>query len=353
LVFHFFPENQAMFALGKIMLGTLAIGVIPGMLILLVVRPLWNPTVLEAAGLGMVISLGLVQLLTICSLVFHISSNLIAVGLWGVSCLAVFGLFWKPAGDDKFVAVDAEEVIIGCLLLILALTLYLQGSPFAGAEDQIHIGVIRRLTFLQHPAIDNIYITPNIVYTYPFPGTHFLVALISRVSELDPLFVYYKLRFFWCPAALIFLYLTARMITDSCSVCGERFFCERADFLLGAVGAVFARFGCGDDGVATRTIGLIAVFSSGRKCETGCFLLCWYAFTGTYVNDCTYSGNRPIPRLFRKLFFSIAHFQRPSLSFLLPMENISVNWLHSRHGCCISPLVPRCRWARRRHYPAT
>src|SRR5207247_2386267 len=69
-----------------------------------------------------------------------------------------------------------------------------------------------RLAFLPNPAIDNIYLSPGTIYTYPFPGTHFLMALITRVAAVDPLFAYHKLRFFWTIAALVFVYLGARAI---------------------------------------------------------------------------------------------------------------------------------------------
>ena len=56
------------------------------------------------------------------------------------------------------------------------------------------------------------YFAPGIVYTYPFPGTHYFMALVARLSDLDPLFVYHKLRFFWGPAALVMLHLVARAV---------------------------------------------------------------------------------------------------------------------------------------------
>ena len=89
--------------------------------------------------------------------------------------------------------------------------------------------MVRRLAAMPHPAIDDFYHVPNLVYTYPFPGTHFVMALISGLGGLDALFVYHKMRFFWGFAALLFVYLLARRIFES-SLLG---------FLTGLTAAVF------------------------------------------------------------------------------------------------------------------
>jgi hypothetical protein len=56
------------------------------------------------------------------------------------------------------------------------------------------------------------YIVPNIIYTYPFPGLHYLVALVSSASGLDPILVYHKLRFLWGVGALLFVYAGASLL---------------------------------------------------------------------------------------------------------------------------------------------
>ena len=50
--------------------------------------------------------------------------------------------------------------------------------------------MIERLSYVPRPDIYNIYWAPQFIYTYPFPGTHFLIALVSRAASLSPLFVY-------------------------------------------------------------------------------------------------------------------------------------------------------------------
>jgi hypothetical protein len=109
-------------------------------------------------------------------------------------------------------------LILAILLIVLGVFLYRLGSPVEWYEDQVHVAIVRRLTELQSPRLDNIYFVPGIVYTYPFPGTHYFMALVARLSDLDPLFVYQKLRFFWGPAALVMLYLVARAVFGSLAV---------------------------------------------------------------------------------------------------------------------------------------
>ena len=98
------------------------------------------------------------------------------------------------------------------LLLALSAVLYNLGSPMTWWEDQVHVSIVRRLSELASPRLDNLYVTPGIVYSYPIPGTHYFMALIARLSDLDALFVYHKLRFFWGPIALVMLYLAARAV---------------------------------------------------------------------------------------------------------------------------------------------
>jgi hypothetical protein len=120
----------------------------------------------------------------------------------------------------------------------LATLLYLKGAPFLSYENQTHAGMVRRLTAMLHPAIDDFYYLPNVAYTYPFPGTHFLMALVSRLGGLDALFVYHKMRFFWGLAALLFVYLLARRIFES----------DRLGFLSGFTAAAFVLGGGFGDG---------------------------------------------------------------------------------------------------------
>jgi hypothetical protein len=128
-----------------------------------------------------------------------------------VGCLAggllVTWRQWRGPG----VPVGREELALGAAILLLSALLYVRGSPVVSGEDRIHAGVIRRLGFLPRPALDNFYVAPGVVYPHPFPGAHLLVAMVGRLAELDALFVYRKLRFFWGPAAMLLVYAAARV----------------------------------------------------------------------------------------------------------------------------------------------
>jgi len=191
----------------RLLAATLAVGVIPGVLVALLWRPRPTLTVLETTGFGLAISFGLVQLLTILAMSAHLSPAVI-LGLLGAGCVAMAAAVLYRGPQN--VAFHLDEAILALLLIALGAFLYRLGSPVEWFEDQVHVAIVRRLSALATPRLDNIYFAPGIVYTYPFPGTHYFIALVARLSDLDPLFVYQKLRFFWGPAALIMLYLLAR-----------------------------------------------------------------------------------------------------------------------------------------------
>jgi hypothetical protein len=110
--------------------------------------------------------------------------------------------------------------MLGVLIVFSAL-LYGLGSPVDWYEDQVHVAIVRRLSALSAPRLDNLYFSPGIVYTYPFPGTHYFMALVARLTDLDALVVYQKLRFFWGPAAVVMAYLLARAAFGSAAfACG-------------------------------------------------------------------------------------------------------------------------------------
>lgn len=199
----------------KVIVATLAIGILPGALLTLVWRPRADLTVLEIAGFGIAFSFGIVQMLTILAVALHLSpAAILAIGAAGCVALAVAAM----RGNYRPLTTSVDELIVVVALLFLAVPLYLQGSPFSVYEDQVLAAIVRRLAALDAPRLDNIYVAPNMVYTYPFPGALYLMALIARLGDIDPLFVYHKLRFFWGPAALIMLYLGARSVFGSAAV---------------------------------------------------------------------------------------------------------------------------------------
>ena len=81
------------------------------------------------------------------------------------------------------VAVHLDEFILAFLLVALGAFLYRLGSPVEWFEDQVHAAIVRRLSVLADPRLDNVYFTPGIVYTYPFPGIHYFMALVAQAER--------------------------------------------------------------------------------------------------------------------------------------------------------------------------
>jgi hypothetical protein len=205
----FLGDGQTLTAALKLVTATLAIGVVPGALATMLWRPRRALTLLEVIGFGVAISFGLVHLLAVLAVSAHSDAS-IALGLLAMgSTLMAIRTVWRPFG---LVVITLDELIVLSMLLVLGIFLYNLGSPVNWWEDQVHVSLVRRLSELAWPRLDNLYVTPGIVYAYPIPGTHYFMALIARLSDLDALFVYHKLRFFWGPIALVMLHLAARAV---------------------------------------------------------------------------------------------------------------------------------------------
>ncbi|MBV9119359.1 MAG: hypothetical protein JOZ39_01530 [Chloroflexi bacterium] len=202
--------TPAAFKLGT---SALLIGLLPGsLLVMLLTRGPW--CLLEVLGLGIAASIALVEVLTVAAISLHLTVWTVALALV-VLCVAGTLAIALRRGHPYPVRIEPTDLPLLVVFALVGAVLYLKGAPFASGEDQIHISVVRRLAFDLSPALDNIYYSPHIVYTYPFPGTHFLMALITRLSGLDALFVYYKMRFFWGVAAELLLYSAARKLFGS------------------------------------------------------------------------------------------------------------------------------------------
>jgi hypothetical protein len=215
LLSHWLTEEHPLGSAIKIVFATLTVGVVPGALLVARVRPGAGLTVLEFFGLGVGLSLGWIQLATVISLTLHISVLAVAMAWASAAAVLAAGLaLRRPPERPWGVRLDVREALIAAALLVLATVLYLKGSPFLFADDQVHGAIVRRLAFLRYPATDNIHYLPNLVFTYPFPGIHYAMALVSQLGGIDALFVFHKLRFFWGVAAPIFLYLIARRVFE-------------------------------------------------------------------------------------------------------------------------------------------
>jgi hypothetical protein len=206
------PGEGALLSGLKLVSASLTVGLVPGVLCLLASGLAVQVSLLEVAVLGIALSLAIAQGFTMVILLLHVPVAG-AVLVLAVGCV-VGGLLvaWRERRRPGGVPVGREELALGALILILAALLYVRGSPVVSGEDRIHVGVIRRLGSLPRPALDNFYIAPGVVYTYPFPGAHLLMAMVGRLADLDALFVYRKLRFFWGAAALLSVYASARVV---------------------------------------------------------------------------------------------------------------------------------------------
>ena len=191
--------------------AALTIVVVPGSLVVLVVSGRMGLGLLETLGLGIPVSLSLVQVGTITSLTLHIPSSTVG-RIWLV--LVIVGAAvatWRVR--RKRIPFTMYEISIGGLMVILGCLLYLKGSPLAG-EGWSHASIVRRLAFLEAPAIGNFFHSPHLLYTHPLPGTHYAMALVSTISGLDPLFIYQKMRFLWSISATLVLYALARFVFE-------------------------------------------------------------------------------------------------------------------------------------------
>ncbi|MET0659837.1 MAG: hypothetical protein ABW110_16945, partial [Steroidobacteraceae bacterium] len=202
-------DDQTVTAALKLVTATLAVGVVPGALATMAWRPRPQLTLLEVVGFGIAISFGLVHILAIFAVSAHVGTS-ITLGMLAIgSTLIAIRTIWRPSG---LVVITLDELLVLSLLLALSVFLYNLGSPATWWEDQVHVAIVRRLSELPSPRLDNLYVTPGVAYAYPIPGTHYFMASIARLSDLDALFAYHKLRFFWGPAALVMLHLAARAV---------------------------------------------------------------------------------------------------------------------------------------------
>ena len=194
--------------------ATFAVAIAPGALTVLAWRPKNAFTLLELIGLGLGVGFGLIQICTVVAMVLHLSPALMLalLGLWALGHAYVAA---RRARGSFHLRVPNGEWLLLSMLAVLAGLFYAIGAPITSGEDQIHIAIIRRLAALQAPALDNIYYSPKIVYTYPFPATHYLMALIARTGDVDAMFLYHKLRAFWVVAAGMLLYGCARAVLRS------------------------------------------------------------------------------------------------------------------------------------------
>ena len=208
------PDASAAGWIVRVMAVSGMVAIMPGMLVLLAWRPRQTFGLLELLGFSMGVSFALVQVLVVAALTFH-WSPIQAVVVFGLIAAGHAVMALRHAERGVSVRVPLEQLAIMVLLAGLALFLYAAGSPVQDQEDRIHISIVQRLVHLTRPDIGNIYLSPGVVYTYPFPGTHYMLALMSWIGDIEPMFLYHKMRAFWGVAAIILLYGCARSVFES------------------------------------------------------------------------------------------------------------------------------------------
>jgi hypothetical protein len=198
----------------RVVFPALGVALVPGAAAVLAILPDRTWPLTEFLVLACSISIALVQIMTIAAMTLHFSTTTTLAVLFLGSAL-ILGMTALNPKKGAAVTCTAVEATFWVMVSALACLLYREGSPYSGGEDYLHLSVIRRLAMKSDPALDNIYFVPGIIYTYPFPGIHYLDALVSTLGGADPIFVYHKLRFLWGPVALASVCVVAGRVFQS------------------------------------------------------------------------------------------------------------------------------------------
>jgi hypothetical protein len=197
----------------RIFAAGVLIVITPGVLTVLAWRPRASFDLVELIGIGLGVSVALVQMITIGAVMYSWPVNVSLALLGGWTIVHAMVALWRASGVGVRVSAGVAALLL--TLGLLALALYAAGSPFDTTEPRIHIALVRRMLNLQSPTLYTMYFAPDFVYTYPFPGTHYMLALMARAEGIDPFFLYHKMRAFWGIAAPILLYGCALTIFRS------------------------------------------------------------------------------------------------------------------------------------------
>jgi hypothetical protein len=198
----------------RVVFPALGVALVPGAAAVLGILPDRTWPLTEFLVVACSVSIALVQVMTIAAMTLHFGTMTTLALLLSASALL---LGWSALNSKKVAAIafTASEITFWLMVIALACLLYVEGSPYSSGEDYLHLSVIRRLAMKGDPAVDNIYFVPRIIYTYPFPGIHYLNALVSTLGGADPVFVYHKLRFLWGPVALASVCVVAGRVFQS------------------------------------------------------------------------------------------------------------------------------------------
>lgn len=208
------PSDSAAAWLLRVFGAGVLVTVVPGALTVLAWRPRDTFSLLELIGISLGVSFALVQLVTIAAVLYAwpVDASIAVLAGWTIAHAVVAA---RRRGTGVGVSASYGEAALAMVLVLLGIALYAAGSPFDTSEPRIHVAIVRRLVHLASPTLYTMYFAPDIVYTYPFPGTHYMLALMARLEGIDPLFLYIKTRAVWGVAAPILLYGCAQAIFGS------------------------------------------------------------------------------------------------------------------------------------------
>jgi hypothetical protein len=208
----------------RLAVGFMAILFLPGWLIL------WRwgtrPRAWDAIPFAFAVSLLFVTGMTILSIETHLNSRWGALVVVAASLAIAAREWWRPAaagvlddgcedGDDATAARRVLEwtLVVG-IGLLMAVLLTVGGTMRPDSigdleEEALHLSILRKLT--ENAALDhfNVMYKAGVANTYVYPPYHFALALVARVSALDPLVVYLKFR----PVAALVALLSLRSLT--------------------------------------------------------------------------------------------------------------------------------------------
>ncbi len=185
------------------LLAAAAVCVLPGAACVLAFRPArLRPTLLDALCFSLLSSVVVAQISVSVAILAHVPLPRVTRIVVAAAACVVFLL--RRRGFDARLPDWADRVFLaGAFCLGLLVLPAVQTFPF---EDQIHVSVIRRLVAIDSPSLSNIYLLPGIVYTYPLPGLHGVVAGVASLARVDPIYAYAKMRFVWTIATLLIYY---------------------------------------------------------------------------------------------------------------------------------------------------
>ncbi|MDD5681007.1 MAG: hypothetical protein PHI59_07180, partial [Candidatus Omnitrophica bacterium] len=201
-----FPFSNGNVAIG-ILLSSAFVLIIPGYLLfnIMQLRKRYEMDFFELFAVSFGLSFLIIEIFCILAMEMRLNCFKISLGMI-LACLVLFLIsFFKErrASIDYLGVLRANfsriNVIIYFLSILFiistAVLLFKIESPLRTNEDMIHVSVIRKL--LENPELTrtNIWMKEGLAYTYIYPGVHFLIALISRFSAIDPIIVYAKIRF--------------------------------------------------------------------------------------------------------------------------------------------------------------